>query len=79
MKEKQIKIFILENVKLAGEKWLVKSFLHTGGTNIINLSLGGQQKKKKKFKYLVANATIFLLFYRLVLRRVHFVYSVRDA
>jgi hypothetical protein len=26
MKEKQIKIFILEYVKLAVEKWLVKSF-----------------------------------------------------
>ncbi len=61
MKEKEIKIFILENVKLAVEKWLVKSFLHTGGTNIINLSLGGQQKKKKKFEYLVANATFFFI------------------
>jgi hypothetical protein len=47
MKEKQIKMLILEYVKLAVAKWLVKSFLHTGGTNIINLSLGGQQKKGK--------------------------------
>jgi hypothetical protein len=50
MKEKQIKIFILEYVKLAVEKWLVKSFWHTDGTNIITLSTGGQQKKRKKIK-----------------------------
>jgi len=75
MKEKQIKIFILENVKLAVEKWLVKSFLHTGGTNIINLSLGGQQKKKKNLNIWWPMPLFLILFYRLVLRRVHFVYS----